>query len=275
MVADSSTDERRAMTTAAATPAERDRLKGELEARRAKLRVEVKAQLAGSDDDRVVGLRNRIEESGDEWGVADGLAELDLAEARARAGGAHRGRRRARADARRKLWRMRGLRRRDRAGAARGLPDRAALRQMPGRLREEGERAAADGGLAAARSRRRGDRDRAYDEACARSRSAPPATVAPRVAGVGRGFAGGRMNHPKPACEPASYAQPPPLRKFGVTVSRARRRRARSAPPSRRIRGTRAASSAASGSSGSRRGSRRVAPAPSSPSACRSTGAPA
>jgi RNA polymerase-binding transcription factor DksA len=63
-------------------PTERDRLKTELEARRAKLRVEVKAQLTGSGDDRVVGLRNRIEESGDEWGVADGLAELDLAEVR-------------------------------------------------------------------------------------------------------------------------------------------------------------------------------------------------
>jgi DnaK suppressor protein len=71
-----------AMTSAALTPAERTRLKNELEVRRAKLRVEVKAQLAGSGDDRVVGLRNRIKESGDEWGVADGLAELDLAEVR-------------------------------------------------------------------------------------------------------------------------------------------------------------------------------------------------
>ena len=70
------------MTRAALTSAERARLKAELEARRAKLRVEVKAQLTGSGDDRVVGLRNRIEESGDEWGVADGLAELDLAEVR-------------------------------------------------------------------------------------------------------------------------------------------------------------------------------------------------
>ena len=70
------------MSPAALNPAERARLKAELEARRAKLRVEVKAQLTGSDDDRVVGLRNRIEESGDEWGMADGLAELDLAEVR-------------------------------------------------------------------------------------------------------------------------------------------------------------------------------------------------
>ena len=55
-------------------------LKSELEARRTALRVEVKTQLAGSGDEGVVGLRNRIQESGDEWGVADGLAELDLAE---------------------------------------------------------------------------------------------------------------------------------------------------------------------------------------------------
>ena len=57
-------------------------LKAELEARRTALRVEVKTQLAGSGDEGVVGLRNRIQESGDEWGVADGLAELDLAEVR-------------------------------------------------------------------------------------------------------------------------------------------------------------------------------------------------
>ena len=68
--------------TAALPPAEIARLKRELEARRATLRVEVKTQLDGSDDDRVVGLRNRIKESGDEWGVADGLAELDIAEVR-------------------------------------------------------------------------------------------------------------------------------------------------------------------------------------------------
>lgn len=70
------------MTDSALTPTDRARLKAELEARRTQLRVEVKAQLAGSGDDRVVGLRNRIQESGDEWGVADGLAELDLAEVR-------------------------------------------------------------------------------------------------------------------------------------------------------------------------------------------------
>ena len=70
------------MATTTLTPSERARLKAELESRRTKLRTEVRAQLTGSDDDRVVGLRNRIQESGDEWGVADGLAELDLAEVR-------------------------------------------------------------------------------------------------------------------------------------------------------------------------------------------------
>lgn len=70
------------MSKNALTSDERARLKAELESRRTALRVEVKAQLAGSGDDRVVGLRNRIQESGDEWGVADGLAELDLAEVR-------------------------------------------------------------------------------------------------------------------------------------------------------------------------------------------------
>jgi RNA polymerase-binding transcription factor DksA len=68
--------------TAVLPPAELARLKRELEERRANLRVEVKTQLDGSEDDRVVGLRNRIKESGDEWGVADGLAELDIAEVR-------------------------------------------------------------------------------------------------------------------------------------------------------------------------------------------------
>ncbi len=68
--------------TATLPPSELERLKRELEDRRAKLRVEVKTQLDGSDDDRVVGLRNRIKESGEEWGVADGLAELDIAEVR-------------------------------------------------------------------------------------------------------------------------------------------------------------------------------------------------
>jgi RNA polymerase-binding transcription factor DksA len=70
------------MTTNTLTPGDRARIGTDLEARRATLREEVRTQLEGSADDRVVGLRNRIKESGDEWGVADGLAELDIAEVR-------------------------------------------------------------------------------------------------------------------------------------------------------------------------------------------------
>ena len=50
----------------------------ELETRRDALRGEVRAQLQGSGDERVVGLRNRLDET-DDWAVADGLAELDIA----------------------------------------------------------------------------------------------------------------------------------------------------------------------------------------------------
>src|SRR5512144_1980156 len=60
------------------TPADRRRIKSNLEARRATLRDEVKAQLQGSGDERVVGLRNRLDET-DDWAVADALAELDIA----------------------------------------------------------------------------------------------------------------------------------------------------------------------------------------------------
>lgn len=60
---------------------ERARLIQALESRRADLRREVKRQLDGSEDDRVVGLRRRLEEN-DDWGVADGVAEVDIAEVR-------------------------------------------------------------------------------------------------------------------------------------------------------------------------------------------------
>src|SRR5512143_1307021 len=68
------------MTTALPAP-DLARLVEALRQRRAELRQEVRAQLEGSEDDRVVGLRRRIQEN-DDWGVADGLAELDIAEAR-------------------------------------------------------------------------------------------------------------------------------------------------------------------------------------------------
>jgi DnaK suppressor protein len=70
------------MTPTTIKPGDRERIRADLEARRAALRDDVKTQIEGSSDERVVGLRNRIKESGDEWGVADGLAELDIAEVR-------------------------------------------------------------------------------------------------------------------------------------------------------------------------------------------------
>src|SRR5512132_2665537 len=63
------------------TSAERQRVQEQLEARRAELRRDVRTALDGSEDDRVVGLRRRLEEN-DDWGVADGVAELDIAEVR-------------------------------------------------------------------------------------------------------------------------------------------------------------------------------------------------
>src|SRR6187431_1894509 len=53
-------------------------MRTELETRRDALRGEVRAQLQGSGDERVVGLRNRLDET-DDWAVADSLAELDIA----------------------------------------------------------------------------------------------------------------------------------------------------------------------------------------------------
>ena len=72
------------MTTPKLTPADRSRLQTVLEARRAALRSEVKAQLSGTGEtreDNVVGLRNVIEEPND-WGKADAMAALDIAEAK-------------------------------------------------------------------------------------------------------------------------------------------------------------------------------------------------
>jgi DnaK suppressor protein len=66
------------MSTTALSAGDVTRLTAVLEARRTALRVEVKAQMKGSGDDRVVGLSNRLNES-DDWAVADSLAELDIA----------------------------------------------------------------------------------------------------------------------------------------------------------------------------------------------------
>jgi len=66
------------MITETLTAADRGRIKTDLQARRIALRAEVKAQMQGSGDERVVGLRNRLDET-DDWAVADSLAELDIA----------------------------------------------------------------------------------------------------------------------------------------------------------------------------------------------------
>jgi DnaK suppressor protein len=66
------------MTSETLAPADRSRIEANLESRRQALRAEVKAQLQGSGDERVVGLRNRLDET-DDWAVADALAELDIA----------------------------------------------------------------------------------------------------------------------------------------------------------------------------------------------------
>jgi len=66
------------MTSRTLTPADLGQIKAALEARRSALRTEVKAQLEGTGDERVVGLRNRLHET-DDWAVADSLAELDIA----------------------------------------------------------------------------------------------------------------------------------------------------------------------------------------------------
>ena len=66
------------MASSALQPAEQIRITQALEERRAALRAEMKAQMQGSGDERVVGLRNRLDET-DDWAVADSLAELDIA----------------------------------------------------------------------------------------------------------------------------------------------------------------------------------------------------
>jgi RNA polymerase-binding transcription factor DksA len=69
------------MSTSALSSSDLARLRAALEARRQALRDEVKAQMQGSGDERVVGLANRIGET-DDWAVADALAELDIGQVR-------------------------------------------------------------------------------------------------------------------------------------------------------------------------------------------------
>ena len=59
--------------------AERVALEAKLRARLAELRAEIAGQLKTQDDPRLVGLRNRMEDT-DDWAVADAMAAMDIAE---------------------------------------------------------------------------------------------------------------------------------------------------------------------------------------------------
>ena len=56
----------------------RKALADRLAARQRELRAEIAEQLRTQDDPRLVGLRNRLEET-DDWAVADMMAEQDIA----------------------------------------------------------------------------------------------------------------------------------------------------------------------------------------------------
>ena len=59
-------------------PRARQALADRLAARQRELRAEISAQMRTQDDPRLVGLRNRMEET-DDWAVADMMAEQDIA----------------------------------------------------------------------------------------------------------------------------------------------------------------------------------------------------
>jgi RNA polymerase-binding protein DksA len=64
---------------AALTAAQRGDLKAKLVARRVALRAEIEEKLNTQDDPALIGLRNRMEDTGD-WAVADLETALDVAE---------------------------------------------------------------------------------------------------------------------------------------------------------------------------------------------------
>src|SRR5213596_1876615 len=66
------------MIDAPLTAAEKAALEAKLRARRDELRAEIAAQLNNQDDPRLVGLRNRMEDT-DDWAVADAMAAMDIA----------------------------------------------------------------------------------------------------------------------------------------------------------------------------------------------------
>jgi phage/conjugal plasmid C-4 type zinc finger TraR family protein len=57
--------------------AQRSQLEAQLRARQRELRADVAAKLKTQDDPRLVGLRNRMEDT-DDWAVADAMAAQDI-----------------------------------------------------------------------------------------------------------------------------------------------------------------------------------------------------
>ena len=64
-------------TAPSLTPEQRASLEAALAARQRELRGEVAAKLRNQDDPRLVGLRNRMEDT-DDWAVADAMAAQDI-----------------------------------------------------------------------------------------------------------------------------------------------------------------------------------------------------
>jgi DnaK suppressor protein len=64
-------------SSALLTSAERAALEAQLRARQRELRGEVASQLKTQDDPRLVGLRNRMEDT-DDWAAADAMAAMDI-----------------------------------------------------------------------------------------------------------------------------------------------------------------------------------------------------
>jgi DnaK suppressor protein len=59
-------------------PSERAQLDAKLRTRQRELRAEIAKHLNNQDDPRLVGMRNRMEDT-DDWAVADAMANMDIA----------------------------------------------------------------------------------------------------------------------------------------------------------------------------------------------------
>jgi DnaK suppressor protein len=64
-------------SSASLTPAQRSKLQAALRTRQRELRADVASHLRTQDDPRLVGLRNRMEET-DDWAAADAMAAQDI-----------------------------------------------------------------------------------------------------------------------------------------------------------------------------------------------------